>query len=261
MRTQLYFLLPTRYDYYYNEDGELVAIGYDAFLKWMQTQPNVVNATDVVDYGILPCNPYKIIKVDGSGRIPLYFYAYGVSSPPSSPPLSSPPTLTIQPRNIIYGRQLSFFNPDYLSLCNRVDINVQCKAPVIGSINVTAASCAIPVIGTITVTPINNIYAITGQGSWTIDSSVSSANKIGNQIILAFRATNGGSSGALSGEHVGNLPVGTRPDYTVIITNADQSVIPAGCILEIDTDGSIKWSSPATTTVEFSNVIFNLSQI
>lgn len=237
---RLYYLLSRQYSTYYDSNGALIADSFTALLDWFRNREGVMGVYEQ-DVNI-PCSPYKVFAVDGKGIMPSYIMADGV-----------------QPRNWIFGKRLSFFNPNLIELCNGVDIKVLCAQPVVGSIGVVSATCDTPTLGSIVITAINAIYAISNSTSWTVDQDVSSASKNGNSVSITIYTVNASQSGSLQAATIGNLDAAVWPLQTITLDHAAQSQIPSGVTLQITTGGAIKYTGTpnvSSTVIGLSNIIY-----
>lgn len=241
----LYFLLDKQYSKYYDQSGNLVATSFDDLLNWFQTQQNVRTAAEIKEYPGMLCSVYKIIAVTGYPSVPGFIHGDGV-----------------YPNNRIVGKTLSVSNPNFNNLCNGIVDSQMCAIPVTDTILVQSASCATPTTDTILVVAINAIYAISNGGNFTVDTSISSASKTGNTVNMTLRTTYASQSGSLSDAIIATIGSDITPAYDVVLTHADQSNIPSGSSLHIDTSGNVRWTGPTnvgSTTIAFSNIIYNLT--
>jgi hypothetical protein len=236
---------------YYNENRLLIGTTCDDLADYYRSQQGVVNVT-VLDPDDYDCDFACALQIE----------ALSGAYVPTSVYVNSP-----APGNRVFISTQA----ELEDLC--ASITPVCTAPTIGTIEISELTCTAPTIGTIelgTCTPVG--VDIVGFNSWTQEMSGNDASvacgvgTININVTSASYPYAGGDDPfpVIGGDVISFLSFAGRPSNAVALTNADNSSIPVGASVVINTNGYITYAGEPTaadvtgSTIELTNLIYIL---
>lgn len=248
----LMYAVPVAYEggTFFDDAGVLIAEDYEGLLVYFRGLNGVTEVADLDTDG-MDCEVYKVFEVKGPGHIPRPFYYDSLLS-----------------ANKVYGKMVSALN----ELCSTN--GPVCKKPIAGTAVVADMVCNTPETGEPVVTDITPTdVAIVGYNDWVEDEAFTNASVYRNEVRMSIKVTNAtitedpeaiGEPVDVLNEIIGVIGDDARPPVLVMLLHDNNSVIPEGLILTIDSHGIIKASGSCTAadsesvTIELENLIYNI---
>lgn len=249
--TASYFMIPSTYSggSFFDGNGTPIADSVEQLVTWFGSQNGVTTAVEMDTSG-LDCVVYGAIKVEGLSLIPTSIY-YDMA--------------------INKTKIYAIKTDDFINICGEIGGQI-CLSPAIGSIIETDAVCETPVAGSITeedITP--EEVTLTSYNNWSISTPPDTqASKYAGVVTFSLLTTNTsftevtGDDKYFANETVSIISPNGRPAAQRVLTNANNTSIPAGITLVINPDGTVQVNGTVTFiadnefTFDFNNITFNI---
>lgn len=250
--SQLIFAIPATYrgGAFYDEQKQLVANDYDGLLVYFRSKNSVTDVQDVDTSG-MSCTVYKVFSVTAGGYIPGSFYYDERTA-----------------SHRVFGTVVS----DIDELC--AEVVPQCSQPEQGVFAVEEVICAVPVSGSLsTETITTETVTVNGYGDWVKDSGATGAEVYYNEVRLDIKVDNSeitedpenpGAPISILNDIIGVVGSGARPAAIAVLDSVNNSTLPVGAVLTIDTNGIIRYTGDVTdsdssgVTIELTNILYNI---
>lgn len=236
------FVVPVQEATYYDESGNIAAVGNDDLLTYLRSLNDTIAAEQVF---LSPVNSqWDILTVSGTGYLPSAIYVNSFDYANKIPAIVIPTT------DFDYGTLIPI---------------VPCDSVII-----TAITSEVMVCGSITITaissediPTTSANLIPYQG-WIVNTSNTIIEKWTNTAKLNIDITNSaypiGSISPyvvpnLSGEIIGVLPDGYRPQVAQTYDRNDYAFLPVGANIVFDPNGYIFYNGPVSSADETGSTI------
>lgn len=246
-----YFIIPANYSggSFFDGNGTPIADNIEQLVTWFGSQ-NGITVAEEMDLSCLDCVIYGAVKVEGLSTIPSSIY---------------------YDRAINKTKIYAINTDEFCNIC--ADIGAQaCLSPAIGSIVETDAVCATPEAGSVSeedITP--EEVTLTSYNNWSISTPPDTqASKYAGVVTFSLLTTNTsfteviGDDKYFANEIVSIISPNGRPTAQRVLTNANNTSIPAGITLVVNPDGTIQVNGTVTFiadnefTFDFNNITFNI---